>query len=184
MWEERRGKNKDKWAKNKEGCLGLSQDSLAFQPAHPWRSLPWELFSLDELLQVRAWVVIHARDLDGYGLSCLAWHLQAKLGDGLHNIAENRGPPQKMGMTEVFTGCPATLMSQRLHATPPRELQLLILCDHGRLLSTGRGDTLQLSCKDVPKKHGDLAMNLQRENGVLLSFWNSSSRWCSHLRSG
>lgn len=100
MWEERRGKNKDKWTKNKEGCLGLSQDSLAFQPFTSKMQPSQGAVLVDKLiLQVQGPESCPCQRFRWLWAVSPALPSPARFGDELHNIAENRGPPQKTGTT-------------------------------------------------------------------------------------
>lgn len=80
--------------------------------AHPWRSLP-ELFSLDELPPPSTSLShVHARDLWMAAGCQLSLPSPAKLGDDYTILLRIGVPSPENAWQEVFTGCPATLMSQ------------------------------------------------------------------------
>lgn len=128
---------------------------------------------------------VHARDLDGYGLSAQLCHLQQSWEMDYTILLRIGVLLRKWAWQEVFTGCPATLMSQRLHATPPRGVTVVnSSCDHGSCYLQVEETLSSYHVKMCQRSMETWQWTYKERMGFHSLSGIPSSRWCSHLRSG
>lgn len=185
---ERREEEKTKTneQRTRKDALGFPRTPWLSSLAHPWRSLPRELFSLDELLlQVRGPESRPCQRFRWLWAVSPALPSPAKLGDGLHNIAKNRGPPQKMGMTgRVHRLSSHTYEPASARDTPPQGVTVVNSCDHDSCYLQVEETLSSYHVKMCQRSMETWQWTYKERMGFRSLSGIPSSRWCSHLRSG